>query len=428
MPDSIFDGVSAPDLVVEIGWAYTSGGTGTPSGFILNVGQLDITAFSPDVIWTASADVLAVQTNRGKDKREDDTGVSSCTILLDNVDGTYDPNNTAGPLYSGSQIQPMRLVRVRAVWNGVTYGIFYGHIVDFEYDMGEEPTCSLLCADGLDRLANEALATIGQSFSGDLTGARLNRILDTIAWDATMRVIDAGNVIMPATVYGAKVLELMNAAQTAEQGHMFINQNGKLAFYDGRAEFDRTASTVVQVTLSDEIGGVDGLLFTAIDVEFGGSQVVNSWTVTRIDYADPPTAVPQLDEDSTSVNLYTRRSDDKSDVALQTDTVAMYLAQYLTLRSKDPQFRVRSITMDMLGQAAAGFWDEVLALDMVDRLRVRRNYTSAYTFDRELLVCGISHNISADKWSIEFRTFDPNLFDGFRLDLSHLDGGDALVY
>lgn len=640
MPDSVFDGVTTPQFIVEIGWSYSVSGSGSPDGFILDRSHLDIDAFSSALIWTASDDVLSFSTKRGKERSTDDTGVGTCSITLDNTDGTYDPNNPNGPLYSGSQIQPMRQVRIRAVWKGVTYGVFYGKIDDFEYDFGEEPTCTLQCLDAFERMANEVVPAIVPNYNGDKTGARIGRILDAVSWDSAMRDLATGNIFMPNTDYGDNTLALLNACQTAEQGSLYMSKDGKVTFRDSRDLWNRYRSISVQALFSDTIGDptADGVMFKSIDVEFGGSQVKNSWTVTRLDFADPPTAIPQLVEDATSISAFTRRSDSISDANVQTDLAAFYLSQFKISQTRNPQFRVRAVTVDMLGQAQnntpdfvdtgsrtvsgglgsadtgqaytltggnaseydvdgssltvtlpnanvdhigvvdigssnsdltwtvsvnavataddiavrslvrytdssnyyagqldfltggtvqvklskkvggsistllsgvvanlgayaantqvkvrmqvfgktlrvkgwlasaaepanwtlqttdtdlttgnkIGFfcrrqpsntnagmvisldngvgydgvdlYEQVLGLDCRDRIRTIRNYSNAYTFDRELLLEGIDYEVDADKWDITYHTSDANVLDGFVLDQSHLDGGDVLVY
>src|SRR6516165_2427716 len=48
---------------------------------------------------------------------------ATCTITLANSDGRFSPEDLAGPYVTGgvSQVRPMIPVRVRAVWNGVTW-------------------------------------------------------------------------------------------------------------------------------------------------------------------------------------------------------------------------------------------------------------------------------------------------------------------
>src|SRR5690348_3697709 len=67
---------------------------------------------------------LDISIRRG---RQDETGqiqAGECTVTLDNADGSLSPENASSPYYPN--VLPGRRLRVSAVWEGITYYLFYG--------------------------------------------------------------------------------------------------------------------------------------------------------------------------------------------------------------------------------------------------------------------------------------------------------------
>jgi hypothetical protein len=84
-------------------------------------------ANSDDPVWTDISDtVRELETVRGRQSELEQPEPGSLVLRLDNSDRRYDPFNEASPYYP--YVEPMRQVRVRAVWEGVTYELFRGFV------------------------------------------------------------------------------------------------------------------------------------------------------------------------------------------------------------------------------------------------------------------------------------------------------------
>ena len=146
--------------------------------------------------------------------------------------------------------------------------------------------------------------------------------------------------------------------------------------------------------------------------------------------SDPAVAVQQSADDNTSIALYAKQSEEFTDLSVMTDLVALHWGQFRLGQTKDPQLRVSEVTIDALTQPT--FWPTLLSLDIQDRIEIFRSYTPQYTFDRQVLIEAVTHNISrgsdGGKWTISFITSDPSVGTAFTFDVSKLGGTDKLVF
>src|SRR3972149_3549760 len=79
--------------------------------------------------------------------------ISQLTLGLDNVDGRYSPENSAGALYS--KLEPGVKVRVKDTHNAVTYNIWTGYVQSWEsfgVQAGTVAEAKLLARDILEYL------------------------------------------------------------------------------------------------------------------------------------------------------------------------------------------------------------------------------------------------------------------------------------
>ncbi len=85
---------------------------------------------------------------------------------------------------------------------------------------------------------------------GELSGARINRLLDSINWPADQRSIDAGVETLQSTNLSANTLTEAYLTADSEGGELFADGSGNLVFWD-RATVDAQTERPVQFTVSD---------------------------------------------------------------------------------------------------------------------------------------------------------------------------------
>lgn len=346
--------------------------------------------------------------------------VGTATITLDNFSGDYDPANPNGAYADGAggtRLLPMRQVQIRAEWHGTTYYLWRGYIEDLTPDFGMSPSATMTCIDVLGVFALTTLPKLGSpAFAYDTTGVRVARILATISWPLSLMGVDAGSTQMSATDYGDTALALCQAAATADGGMMFADtRTGAVIFWGRHLMYSNPRSVTAQATFSDAVMAPAAIEYDTLRVSYGASTIANSVTVTRTG------GTPQTATDATSQGLYFQRAlpGAPSNLQMAYDADALSLAQWLLAQYKDPDLRISDITADVMTQ---NMWEEVLGLQLWDRIRVVRSYTSDYTYDKQLVVQGITHTIVPfQSWQIKLTTTTPSRIAPFLLDVSALD-------
>lgn len=118
----------SPALAVEV--AFTTGALETPA-------WVDITP-----------DVREWDTRRGRNRELERFQPGRATIVLDNRDRRYDSNHATGPWFGN--LKPMRRVRIRETFNGVTYPVFDGYVDKWQLDYGQygkDATATIIATD-----------------------------------------------------------------------------------------------------------------------------------------------------------------------------------------------------------------------------------------------------------------------------------------
>lgn len=162
--------MARPTLTVEI--AFENDPLGTPT-------WTDVTSYTRQV-----------SIKRGKSSLFDKMRAGTCSVVLSNKDGRFDPNNTLSPY--APYVLPMRQIRVRATHSATTYGLFRGYLesVPLTYPANAKDSVATVTAvDGFKILNLRAVTT---TESEELSGTRVTNILDAALWPAGLRSIDAG--------------------------------------------------------------------------------------------------------------------------------------------------------------------------------------------------------------------------------------------
>jgi hypothetical protein len=185
--------------------AYINFSTG-PSfaqALILDQGILDtnVLADNTSIIVDVSNQVDGVTTRRGRNAEADQFQTGTCTLRIVDQTGDFNPMNTASPYYG--LLDPMRKLQITATHLGITYPIFSGFITGYDtltpQEAGVDVVYTTITAvDAFRLLQNAQITTVAGSSAGQLSGARINNLLDAVSWPASMRDVDAGLTTMQA--------------------------------------------------------------------------------------------------------------------------------------------------------------------------------------------------------------------------------------
>lgn len=312
-------------------------------------------------------------------------------LELVDTDSEFLPSNTSSIHYP--RLTPMRPIRVRAQWSGLTFNLFRGYLdsIDMTWYPGAEVARVTMQATDLFKVLNTIDTTVTGS-AGDTPGTRIGQILDSFLFPASLRLIDTGIVTLQAFNGNRQTaLNALQAVEKAESGAVYIDGAGRVVFRDRNDAFPAGPST--RTFADTATTGV--VAYTEIDVAVDDQLLYNRVAVTRTG------GVEQVVTDTTSVDTYQRRTLQVTDIPLADDTQAATLASFLLAKRKDPGVRVESIgiktykTIHTIGAA--------LLVDLLDLINVVRSAPSS-TFQDDLVVSGISHRITADDWETSFTT------------------------
>lgn len=382
-------------------------------------------------VWTdVSAYVQGCTITRGADRTPGAVqrpAAGTATLTLNNSDRRFDPTNLAGPYVSAgvTQVTPMRAVRIWAVWADVTYPLFRGSVDGWaiDYNGPNYSRAVVPCTDGTKILESYDRAQSAPAGAGELSGARVNRVLDSVNWPAADRVIDAGmSTVQATTLAGSARAELELVAQT-EIGEVYLDGSGRVVFRDRHAILTDARSATSQGLFGD--GGGPELQYSDVTVEYDDKTLTNYVRVTRAGGAE------QAAVDPVSVGTYLTSSYERSGLLLETDSEALEYARYVLHLGKDPELRFAQLVLHPEEPAKPLLYPHMLSREYGDRITIRRRPPGGGALiERDVFIRGISHEVG-QSWRTTWSLQSATRYSFFTLDHStsgRLSAGNALGY
>jgi hypothetical protein len=393
---------ATPQVIVEVGFAV-----GAAVGDYLIAddptrGLADVGTAAPDVVWTdVSAYFQSLTTKRGATRVDGPVlhyEAGTFSVTLNNSDRRFDPSNLAGPYVSAgvTQVTPMRAVRIRAVWNGVTYEVARGFADSWQidYTLPNYSSVTLTCTDAFKVLTSYERVAGGAVGVGEGAGARVNRILDSVGWPPLDRDLDTGSSTLQATTLEGDALAELQLVQDSELGELYIDAGGRVFFRSRHALLEDVRSAVSQATFGDG-GGVE-LRYGSVTPEYDDTQLVNLVQASRVG------GVTQTAQDATSQTAYLTRTYNRSDLLLQTDSEVADWVGFVLFQSKDPELRFSELVINPR-RDPDNLYPQVLGRLIGDRVTVRlRPPGGGSLVERDVFVRGISHTGGPAKWQTAF--------------------------
>ena len=383
-----------------------STGPSFAQAFIIGQGIFgtNVLADSAAVIVDVSDQVLSVQTRRGRNALSDQFQTGNLTLKIVDENGDFNPQNPASPYYT--YLSPMRKVQITATYSGVTYPIFQGFITSYVTTYPKETDnvayTTIQAVDAF-RLANNAqISTVTGASAGDLTGTRINQILNTISWPTSMRDIDPGLTTVQADPgTNRTALEALTTIENTEYGALYVDASGSFVFQDRSVTVSSIGGTP---TLFADNG--TGIYYSNASWILNDVLVFNKATVSRVGGS------PQVTFNQASIDKYFLHSYFLNDLMMQTDAVALDYARAYVASRAETSIRVDSITLDLyMPNYNAGILAS-LQLDFFDPITVLTTQPGGSTIQKTLQIFGVSLNITPNSWKTTFTTLEP-IIDGF---------------
>lgn len=243
---------------------------------------------------------------------------------------------------------------------------------------------------------------------GEVTGARITRILDIVGWPAAARSIDNGeHTLGPAVIGGQTALQHLQTVAASEQGRLFMSRDGKVTFHARDRFITESTESTSQFTFSDDGAG---------DAIYGGAQFIyderylyNRAVITRV--GGSPVTV-----DSTSSQAdYGPLTRSLDGLLLRDEGQARSIGEYLVYRYNEPQVRAES--WELQPEVDATSFADVFDLEIGHRVTVENKPSNKGTqFALDLHVEQVTETIVPRAWGIAYRgsPADPNSATYFR--------------
>ena len=383
-----------------------STGPSFAQAFLIDSGILgtNVLADSAAVIVDVSNQINKIETSRGRNPLSDQFQTGTLSLRIVDQNGDFNPENPASPYYT--YLTPMKKVQVTATYNSITYPIFSGFITSYVTTYpkeAEDVTYTTIQAVDAFRLAfNAQISTVTGASAGDLSGTRINQILNTISWPTTMRDVDTGLTTLqadPGTPRTA-LAALQNVADS-EYGAFYVDADGKFVFQD------RTV-TVSSVTATPTVFADDGSGIEYKDVAWilNDTLIFNKATITRAG------GTAQVATNQASIDKYFLHSYYLDGLLMQTDAVALDYAQAYVASRAETSIRCDAIELDLYTPNYDAGIVAALDLDFFDPITVKTTQPGGSVLEKTLQIFGVKNLITPNSFRVVFTTLEP-VIDGF---------------
>jgi len=386
-----------------------STGPSFAQSLILGSGILgtNILGDSAAVIVDVSNRVNRIETNRGRTALSDQFQTGSLSLTIIDQNGDFNPQNVSGPYYN--LLTPMKKVQITATYGSVTYPIFSGFITSYVTRYPDESsldlaTTTIEAVDAFRLVQLAQISTVADSGAGQLSGTRVNKLLDSISWPATMRDVDAGLTTMQADPgTNRTALQALTTVATSEYGALYVDASGSFVFQDRAVTAGSIGGT--PTVFADNGTGIE--YFDASWI-LNDVLVFNKATITRA------SGSPQVALNQASIDKYFLHSYFQDNLLMQTDAIALDYAQAYVASRAETSIRVDSIVLDLYTNNYNTGIIAALDLDFFDPIKVITTQPGGSLLEKTLQIFGVKMNVSPNSWKVQFTTLEP-VIDSFIL-------------
>ena len=379
---------------------------------------------APQDVVDISAQVQRVSTRRGRNRILANFEAGTATVTINDPNSDFSPTNTSSPYYG--KLLPLRKIRIDAELDlgppsgVVPINIFSGYITSYDTTFAQgvydTSTVILQCVDGFRLLNNVStdIPPVPGCTAGQLSGARINALLDWADWPGSLRTIQSGNSTMQVDPGGNRsVLQAIQTIEQSEFGAFFINRAGQATFFDrdGLAELSDQPPRVY----SDDGSGYS---YNFVDLAYDDQLVLNDVTVVR--YAPDgtiPAPVPQIVTNQDSIDEYFYKSGQRTGLLIETDTEALNIAQMLVASRAEAEQRIDSMLVSLQGETDLNKILDTLSMEIYRNIRITKTMPGGSQVVRELFCQGVNQDITPNSWNVTVFTAEP-IIDAFILDSS----------
>jgi hypothetical protein len=388
-----------------------STGPSFAQAMILDTGILgtNILGDAAAIVVDVSNQVNRIETKRGRNALIDEFQTGTLALRIVDQNGDFNPENPSSPYYT--LLTPMKKVQITATYGSTTYPIFSGFITSYVTTYpreAEDVTYTTIQAVDAFRLAQNAqISTVTGASAGDLSGTRVNEILDQINWPLTMRDVDAGLTTLQADPgTNRTALAALTTVTQSEYGAFYVDASGSFVFQDRAVTAGSIGGT--PTVFADNGTGIN---YADVAWILNDVLVFNKATITRAG------GTAQVALNQASIDKYFLHSYFLDGLLMQTDAVALDYAQAYVASRAETSIRCDAIVLDLYTPNYNSGIIAALDLDFFDPITVKTTQPGGSVLEKTLQIFGVSMAITPNSWKTTFTTLEP-VIDAFILDNS----------
>jgi len=351
-------------------------------------GQLDFGQIADSAAYyvNITSIIKSVSIRRGRSRTISQFEAGNAVVELYDNTGNWNPENPAGAYYP--DLIPLRKIQIYADYNGTRYYLFTGfisnYITNFSQGVDEISKVTLRCVDAFSILNGALITTVTGASAGQLSGTRVNKILDQVSYPSGLRDIEAGDITLQADPGTSRnSLDAIRTVEQSELGGFFIDAEGRATFLS--TETIAESLNNVAYTFSDT--GV-GIAFQQSTINYDADILLNDVTITRAGGS------AQNKKNQSSIDTYFTHSGERKDLLMETDAVALDAAGIILATRSDVELRIDSIQLSLDNAADTARIVAGLNLELLDAVSVTKAMPGSSTASQTLLVQGLQHDLS----------------------------------
>jgi hypothetical protein len=390
-----------------------STGPATAQAMQLDIGILgtNVLADNVAVIVDVSDQIDTIKTSRGRSALADQFQTGTLSLRIIDQDGRFNPQNPDSDL--APYLTPMKKVQITATYNGITYPIFSGFITSYvttypKEDVNSVTYTTIQAVDAFRLAQNAQISTVTGASAGDLSGTRINQILDQINWPASMRDVDAGLTTLqndPGT--NRTALAALQTVTDSEYGAFYVDATGSFVFQDRTVTVSSIAATP---TVFSDTGS--GIYYQNVSWILNDVLVFNKATVAATGLAE------QVAINQPSIDKYFLHSYYLDGLLMQSEQAALDYARAYVASRAETSIRCDSIELDLYTPDYNAGIIAALDLDFFDPITVITTQPGGSTLEKTLQIFGVSNVITPNSFKVMFTTLEP-VIDGFILNTDY---------
>ena len=387
---------------ISVSFDFSQGATFGFNGFIIGdakngvIGTSQFAASAvPEPVVDLSSVTRSIKISRGRSIMRDTYEAGNCTVRVLDPNSYFNPQNTSSPYYG--YLTPLRKIRVAATTATAQEFLFSGYVDTYKYyyPTGQEiGYVDIVCSDAFRLFQMANVSTVSGATAGQTTGTRVTKILDQVAFPATMRIVDTGSTTVqedPGTARSS--LAAIKAAEFAEQGAFFMRP-------DGQAEFKDRADVVNSLVPAPiEFNQTGGIPYSDLKYAFDDKLIINQANMTRIG----GTTQTAVNVDSSA--KYFPHGTAVTDMIPQTDAQVLDIAKIYVATRAETTIRFDAMTVDLLDTAVPT--DTMIGLDYFDNVKITNIQPDGSTIVKTLQVQGLAWDITPNSMKCTVTTLEP---------------------